>query len=416
MFADDLLLFCKGDAGSIMVLLRAFSRFSNSSGVTMNASKTDVFFNGVKKTLKDDILKVAGVVEGSLLFRYLGVHIQDGRLKKEDYGILVEKIVSRIRGIGFRKLSYAARLVLINAVLSSLHSYWASIFIIPKGVIRRIESICWSFLWDGGSEYHRVPLMAWHKVCRPYKEGGLGVKDASAWNRAAIAKLVSWIYAKSNRLWVLWIHHLYLKGKDWHSYQPSDSDGWAWRRICRVKNEFREAFSSGDWAIRPYTYAIHEGYDWIRLKGAVVSWYEHVWCAWSIPKHSLVAWLIINEALNTREKHYRLVICSSNKCCFCEDQTETINPLLWACAYSSQVKKLVQVWLRCAQTVTRGKQRSLTQRNVEALICNAFTYHIWLQRNQCRILLFIDCLEKVFNCIKQDVRARIKVKLREPVA
>ncbi|XP_074305806.1 uncharacterized protein LOC141641028 [Silene latifolia] len=48
---DDLLLFSKGDVGSIMVLLRSFATFSSASGLQMNSSKTNSYFNGVPTRL-----------------------------------------------------------------------------------------------------------------------------------------------------------------------------------------------------------------------------------------------------------------------------------------------------------------------------------------------------------------------------
>ncbi|XP_074283201.1 uncharacterized protein LOC141607750 [Silene latifolia] len=47
MFADDLLMFCKGNAQSIMLFIKAFSSFSIASGLTMNNAKSEVYYNGV---------------------------------------------------------------------------------------------------------------------------------------------------------------------------------------------------------------------------------------------------------------------------------------------------------------------------------------------------------------------------------
>ncbi|XP_074297297.1 uncharacterized protein LOC141628002 [Silene latifolia] len=55
MFVDDLLMFCKGNAQSIMLLTRAFSSFSKASGLTMNNTKSEVYYNGVSLELKNDI-------------------------------------------------------------------------------------------------------------------------------------------------------------------------------------------------------------------------------------------------------------------------------------------------------------------------------------------------------------------------
>ncbi|KAL0284421.1 UNVERIFIED_CONTAM: hypothetical protein Sradi_7197800 [Sesamum radiatum] len=46
-------------------------------------------------------------------------------------------------------LSLAGRTQLIKSVLSSLHLYWASVFILPKSIIKVIESKLRSFLWKG---------------------------------------------------------------------------------------------------------------------------------------------------------------------------------------------------------------------------------------------------------------------------
>ncbi|XP_074297743.1 putative mitochondrial protein AtMg01250 [Silene latifolia] len=47
LFAEDLLMFCKGDTQSIMLLLRALATFSATSGLRVNDAKSEVVFNGV---------------------------------------------------------------------------------------------------------------------------------------------------------------------------------------------------------------------------------------------------------------------------------------------------------------------------------------------------------------------------------
>ncbi|XP_074315468.1 uncharacterized protein LOC141651667 [Silene latifolia] len=67
------------------------------------------------------------------------------------------------------------------------------------------------------------------------KEGGLGIKDAEKWNIAIVGKLVDWIYRNADRLWVLWIDHVYLKGRDWNTYVPPRDSNWNWRNIYKVR-------------------------------------------------------------------------------------------------------------------------------------------------------------------------------------
>ncbi|XP_074288572.1 uncharacterized protein LOC141613726 [Silene latifolia] len=127
---------------SIMLLLRALSTFSETSGLRVNASKSEVVFNGVSDEVRMDVVQVSGFQQGVLPFKYLGVPIQPGRLSKADCHILLDKVVHKIRGIGTRKLSYAGR----------------------------------------------------------KKEGGLDIKSVEVWNKATVGKLVNWIHTKADRL------------------------------------------------------------------------------------------------------------------------------------------------------------------------------------------------------------------------
>ncbi|KAL0324573.1 UNVERIFIED_CONTAM: hypothetical protein Scaly_2424400 [Sesamum calycinum] len=46
---------------------------------------------------------------------------------------LINKLDARLAGWNHQNLSYAGRVQLIKSVLSTLHTYWASVFILPKG-------------------------------------------------------------------------------------------------------------------------------------------------------------------------------------------------------------------------------------------------------------------------------------------
>ncbi|XP_074292528.1 uncharacterized protein LOC141619412 [Silene latifolia] len=129
-------------------------------------------------------------------------------------------MVNRIRSIGAKKLSYAGRVVLINSVLNTLYSYWAGMFIIPKG----------------------------DKVTLPKDEGGLGIKKAELYNITVVAKLVDWVYNKADKLWIKWISQVYLKQQDWHTYTPAAGVAWSWKSICKVKEMMKSGYQNGHWA------------------------------------------------------------------------------------------------------------------------------------------------------------------------
>ncbi|XP_074283120.1 uncharacterized protein LOC141607664 [Silene latifolia] len=91
MFVDDLLLFCKGIAQSVMLILKAFSTFSKASGLSMNNSKYEVYFNGMAATLKEDIKQVTGFIEGQMPFRVPLVGWDTVTLPKTEGGLGIKK-------------------------------------------------------------------------------------------------------------------------------------------------------------------------------------------------------------------------------------------------------------------------------------------------------------------------------------
>ncbi|XP_074292168.1 uncharacterized protein LOC141619030 [Silene latifolia] len=399
-----------------MLLLRAFSTFSKTSGLSMNCSKSEVYFNGMTAELMDDIKQVTGFTEGQMPFRYLGVPIQPTKLTKKECNIIAEKMVNRIRSLGAKKLSYAGRLTLINSVLNTLYSYWANIFILPKSIIRRIEAICRNYLWDGNTEYHKVPLVGWDTVTLPKNEGGLGIKKAELWNIAVVAKLVDWIYSKADRLWIRWINQIYIKQSEWHSYSPPADAAWTWKSICKIKKLMKSAYTDGHWQPDVKGYTVRNGYNWLRVHQNKPWWYDTIWSNWNVPKHSFISWITMHNGMNTREKLHRFGCCSTDTCCICENAKETISHLLFECEYSSTVVSLIQDWcgarISMSSTMAGGYGNAggkLLQR-VYALGLSACIYHVWEQRNSARINGCILAPSVVVQRIKEVIRQRIKFK------
>ncbi|XP_074293124.1 uncharacterized protein LOC141620052 [Silene latifolia] len=146
-----------GTETSIMWLLRGFATFSIASGLELNKDKYDIYFNEVSDKSISNLLQVSGFKRGCLPFRYIRVPISSKKLTKNEGMKLLDRIVARIRGWGTRHLSYAGRLVLVNSILASLHSYWTLIFLIPNGLMKRIDAYCRNFLWGGKSKYKKAP-------------------------------------------------------------------------------------------------------------------------------------------------------------------------------------------------------------------------------------------------------------------
>lgn len=60
IFADDLMLFCKGGVKSVTLMARALKAFSNASGMKANNEKSVIHFSNVPKEMKIRIMQVTG--------------------------------------------------------------------------------------------------------------------------------------------------------------------------------------------------------------------------------------------------------------------------------------------------------------------------------------------------------------------
>ena len=87
--------------------------------------------------------------------------------------------------------------MLLKSTLSSLPTYFLSLFTIPTHVANRIEKLQRDFLW-GDSKTH---LVGWDKVCAPIANGGLGIRKLTTFNKVLLGKWL-WRFGKEeDRLW-----------------------------------------------------------------------------------------------------------------------------------------------------------------------------------------------------------------------
>lgn len=164
--ADDLMIFVATGLVSINLIKDALDVFKMISGLSVNQSKSEVFFAAVPSTLQSQILSILNFRDSSLPVRYLGMPLISSKLTFQDCVPLIEKITARIRTWTARQLSFSGRLQIIQSVLNSIQMYWSSILTLPKKVVKVIEQKFNRFLRKGQDEGRGEVKVAWTKfVC-----------------------------------------------------------------------------------------------------------------------------------------------------------------------------------------------------------------------------------------------------------
>ncbi|GFZ19419.1 hypothetical protein Acr_28g0001240 [Actinidia rufa] len=225
------------------------NHFGDCSGLTISLSKSSFFSAGISVADLDSIKSITGFSQGSFPFRYLGIPVADSRLTIGQFSPFIDKISDYISAWAGASLSYAGRTELIKSVLQGVECFWLSVLPIPSGVRSKVTQLCRNFLWSGKCTMNKRPLVAWKEVTLPKMEGGLGIRNSKAWNKALLTKTLWDIQAKTESLWVKWVHQRYMNRGSFWDYQIKHEDSPLLKQVIAIRDEITGAEGSVENAI-----------------------------------------------------------------------------------------------------------------------------------------------------------------------
>ena len=235
MFADDVMIFFDGGGSSLYGINETLEDFAGWSGLSMNRDKTQLFHAGLSQNETTE-LQSYGFSTGTLPIRYLGLPLMSRKLKISEYSPLLDKITSRFNSWSSKSLSFAGRRILISTVINGTVNFWSQTFTLPKGCIKRIETLCAQFLWSGSIDRRGNAKVAWASVCLPKSEGGLDLRRYANWNTTLLLRLIWLLFAGGGSLWVAWHkrHHCPTSHSFW-SQTESQTHSWNWKCVLRLR-------------------------------------------------------------------------------------------------------------------------------------------------------------------------------------
>lgn len=148
-FADNTIIFCEAERAEIVAIKRILRCFEMVAGLKINFHKSMICGVGVDNGLVEEFADIHNCQSHKLPLKYLGLPLGANTGRKQTWQPVVDRYKKKLSGWKRRLLSYAGRVTLIKAVLSSLPIYYMSLFKIPECVVKELDRIQARFLWGG---------------------------------------------------------------------------------------------------------------------------------------------------------------------------------------------------------------------------------------------------------------------------
>ncbi|KAL0446228.1 UNVERIFIED_CONTAM: hypothetical protein Slati_1750700 [Sesamum latifolium] len=332
LFADDLMLFSRGDLPSIHLLMECLQEFRDVSGLAVNTTKSSIFTAGIQAEELHGILARTDFARGMMPVRYLGIPLAAQRLSITDYSPLVDQIAKSISKWSAKSLSYAGRLELIRSVIQAL-----------------LARVLWNI--------HRKADTLWVQWIN-----GVYLRGGSIWDwqpKKGDSPLLQRLADIRNRLVTEF-------------------------GSTEVAIQFMEAWTNQKGL------DTSKAYEYFRPKRTRQPWQEAIWQAFIPPKYSFVLWLGLRGRLATRDR--LSFLHEEEACSLCINRGESVGHLFFECSFSDFVWSHIRHWvgisrrmstlLSAVKWLKKEKTGSPVQNKARRIALACTVHSLWRHRNK----------------------------------
>jgi hypothetical protein len=148
-YADDTFICISHDPEKAINLKLLLYLFDLMCGLKINSQKSEIFLIGGDNNIADSYSSLFGCEVGTLPMKYLGVLVTYRNLRVSELDPLDKKFINKHDAWVGGANSYGGRLTLVNACLSSLPSYFMSLFLLCKTFLEKMDKHRRIFFWHG---------------------------------------------------------------------------------------------------------------------------------------------------------------------------------------------------------------------------------------------------------------------------
>lgn len=159
-YADDTLIIMQACPAQLQHLKALLDLFSKAYGLKVNFQKSNLLPINIPEEEIKNLSRILQCQLGTFPFTYLGVPLSYNKPRMECFMYLIERIQKRLNACS-QYLSYDGRLLIVNAVLSSLPTFVMSCLLLYKGIIEQVDKYRRHCFWRGKDlrENHHLWLL-----------------------------------------------------------------------------------------------------------------------------------------------------------------------------------------------------------------------------------------------------------------
>lgn len=190
-FADNCIFFLQTTPTFVAHFHQLVTTFGLFSGQTVNKDKPIVTLGpSTPCAIKQATLRPLGLHGSHGQDKYLGLPLVTVRVMRQMFSELIENLGHRLHLWSNNFLSYAGRTTLINAVCTSLPSYYMFGYSIPPHILTILSNKIKSFFWNATKLSHKTTTVPWATITLRKQYGGLGIKNLHSLNKTYMIKLL----------------------------------------------------------------------------------------------------------------------------------------------------------------------------------------------------------------------------------
>lgn len=148
LYADDVLVFCKGNKKGLDNLMQLFQLYGESSGQFLSIEKCRFYVSSITPRRSAAISRLLGFRVGQLPITYLGVPFFKGKPKKIYLQPIVDRIKNKLSSWKGSSLSIMGRVELVKSVIQGIASYSFHVYAWPISLLKQVDGWIRNFIWS----------------------------------------------------------------------------------------------------------------------------------------------------------------------------------------------------------------------------------------------------------------------------